>query len=94
MTNINQTNCPNFIDNYTIDINETTFSKENIKKTLSNVGSAIGNGVDFLIKGAKKVYTSVKQDDNHQMRKHEDQDREELGEDFRLQNLEPNAELL
>lgn len=90
LTNVNQTDCP--VHDYTIDINETTFSKENIKKTLKNVGSAIGDGVDFLVKGAKKVYASVKNDKKEE--KSENREREELSDEFSRPGIEPMAELL
>ncbi len=88
MTLVNQTNCYNNNSKFTIDINDKTFSKENIKKTLKNVGSAIGDGVDFLVKGAKKVYHSVKNDS-----KAPERDREEMTQNT-YANFDPNAELL
>ncbi|XKL64706.1 hypothetical protein PGB90_004792 [Kerria lacca] len=91
LNSVNQTSCVFTDDKFTIDINDTTFSKENIQKTLKNVGSAIGDGVDFLWKGAKKVYESVKKDDKET--KHNYKEIEETTQGHHVY-FEPNAELL
>lgn len=59
------------------------------------MGSAIGDGVDFLVKGAKKVYHSVKQDDNakESVRPDRYKEREETTDGHHVY-FEPNAEML
>lgn len=53
LTQINQTNCNLNDKDFTIDINETTLSKDNIKNTLKN-------GFNSVVDGAKHVYNSLK----------------------------------
>lgn len=95
LNNVNQTGCSLTDDKFTIDITDTTFNKENIKSTLKKVGSAIGDGVDFLVKGAKKVYHSVKNDDSAKESARPDRykEREETTDGHHVY-FEPNAEML
>lgn len=92
---MNQTACTLTDEKFTIDITDTTFNKENIKQTLKKVGSAIGDGVDFLVKGAKRVYHSVKNDENtnESGKQNRYREREETTDGHHIY-FEPNAELL
>jgi hypothetical protein len=94
LTTINQTACS--VHNFTIDINENTFSKDNIKKTLSDAGHAISNGFSFVVNGAKKVYESVqnssKKDQNSQSN-NPNRDVEEI-QSYDPHYVEPSAEML
>lgn len=52
----------NYNTNYTLEINEHTFSKDNFKKMAKSVGQAIADGADFVYQGGKKLYHYVKKD--------------------------------
>jgi len=43
-----------------VEINDQTFSSQNIGQAVRKVGSKIGDGVEYVIEGGKKVYKSVK----------------------------------
>lgn len=77
-------------DKFTIDITDTTFNKENVGNTFKKVASAVSDGFDFLVKGAKDVYNSVK---NQNQNKEDLRDREETTDEYQTY-LEPNAEML
>lgn len=96
LTSINHTACSIRDQDFTIDINESTFSKDNIKKTLSDAGHAISNGVSFLVNGAKKVYNSVQDSSNKgQNTLANDPNREvEETQAYDPNYVEPSAELL
>ncbi|XP_065201455.1 apolipoprotein D-like isoform X2 [Planococcus citri] len=58
---INHDNC-NYNTNFTLEVNEHTFSKDNFKKIGKNIASAVGDAADFVYQGAKKIYHYVKKD--------------------------------
>jgi hypothetical protein len=39
-----------------VEINGNTFSSQNIGETVRKVGSKIGDGVEYVIEGGKKLY--------------------------------------
>lgn len=39
-----------------VEINQKTFSSENIGQTVRKVGSKIGDGVEYVIEGGKKLF--------------------------------------
>lgn len=61
LSTISHANC-NYNNNFTIEVNEHTFSKDHLKQVAKNAAHAVADGVDFLYKGAKKLYNYVKKD--------------------------------
>lgn len=61
LSTITHDNC-NYNTNFTLEINEHTFSKDNFKKVAKSVASAVKDGADFVYQGAKKMYYYVKKD--------------------------------
>lgn len=39
-----------------VEINDQTFSSQNIGQAVRKVGSKIGDGVEYVIEGGKKLY--------------------------------------
>jgi hypothetical protein len=60
---IDHTKCPPET-NLNFDINPDTFSPESIAHGVRKAGEKLGDGVEALANGAKKVYTAVTKDDD------------------------------
>nr|ABM55636.1 putative apolipoprotein D [Maconellicoccus hirsutus] len=52
----------NYNTNFSLEINQHTFSKDNLKNAAKSVGHAVADGADFVYQGAKKLYHYVKKD--------------------------------
>jgi len=46
-----------------VEINDQTFSSQNIGQAVRKVGSKIGDGVEYVIEGGKKIIKSVSKSD-------------------------------
>lgn len=42
-----------------VEINDQTFSSQNIGQAVRKVGSKIGDGVEYVIEGGKKIYKTA-----------------------------------
>jgi apolipoprotein D and lipocalin family protein len=59
LTIVNQNDCSNLNSTMRVEINGNTFSSQNIGEAVRKVGSKIGDGVEYVINGGKKIYKSV-----------------------------------
>ncbi|XP_050525566.1 apolipoprotein D-like [Daktulosphaira vitifoliae] len=57
---VDQSNCNHLNSSMRVEINDQTFSAKNIGHAVSKVGEKIGQGVEYVIDGGKKVYNSIK----------------------------------
>ncbi|XP_050442835.1 apolipoprotein D-like [Adelges cooleyi] len=57
---IDQSKCNHLNTSMRVEINDETFSAKNIGHAVSKVGEKIGQGVEYVIDGGKKVYSSIK----------------------------------
>lgn len=64
LTIIDQNNCANLNSTMRIEINSQTFSAHNIGQAVGKVGSSIGNGVEYIIEGGKKIYQGARSSDS------------------------------
>lgn len=55
LTIIDQNNCSNLNETMRVEINGNTFSSQNIGQAVRKVGSKIGDGVEYVIEGGKKL---------------------------------------
>lgn len=55
LTIVDQNNCSNLNSTMRVEINENTFSSQNIGQAVRKVGSKIGDGVEYVIEGGKKL---------------------------------------
>lgn len=56
LTIVDQNNCSNLNTTMRVEINGNTFSSQNIGEAVRKVGSKIGDGVEYVIEGGKKLY--------------------------------------
>lgn len=55
LTIVDHNNCSNLNSTMRVEINHETFSSQNIGQAVRKVGSKIGDGVEYVIDGGKKV---------------------------------------
>ncbi|VVC35840.1 Hypothetical protein CINCED_3A020595 [Cinara cedri] len=55
LTIIDQNNCSKLNETMYVEINQKTFSSKNIGHTVRKIGSKIGDGVEYVIEGGKKL---------------------------------------
>lgn len=55
LTILDQNNCSKLNETMRVEINQKTFSSENIGQAVRKVGSKIGDGVEYVIEGGKKL---------------------------------------
>jgi len=64
LTIVDQNNCAHLNTTMRVEINDQTFSSQNIGQAVRKVGSKIGDGVEYVIEGGKKIIkTASKSDD-------------------------------
>lgn len=75
---IDQASCPGDQDPTKVDINinDETFSPQNIAGVVRKAGEKLGDGVEVVAEGAKKLYNTVSSDEKRSSR-----DREEIIEE-------------
>lgn len=56
---INQSNCPKRQEGVNIDIDSDTFSAHTIAGVVRKAGEKIGDGIEYVAGGAKKIYHKV-----------------------------------
>jgi len=67
---IDQSNCPGENEPTKVDINidDETFSSHNIAGVVRKAGDKLGDGVEYVAEGAKKIYGAVTSDDKRHTR--------------------------
>ncbi|XP_046681846.1 apolipoprotein D-like [Homalodisca vitripennis] len=67
---IDQANCPGEQDKTKVDINidDETFSPQNIAGVVRKAGEKLGDGVEVVAEGAKKIYNTVASDEKRSTR--------------------------
>lgn len=67
---IDQTHCPGDQDQTKVDINidDETFSPQSIAGVVRKAGEKLGDGVEVVANGAKKLYETVSSDDKRKTR--------------------------
>lgn len=63
LTIIDQNNCAHLNTSMRVEINDQTFSSQNIGQAVRKVGSKIGDGVEYAIEGGKKIYKATSKSD-------------------------------
>lgn len=59
LTIVDQNNCAHLNTSMRVEINDQTFSSHNIGQAVRKVGSKIGDGVEYVIEGGKKIYKAA-----------------------------------
>lgn len=64
LTIVDQNNCAHLNTTMRVEINDQTFSSQNIGQAVRKVGSKIGDGVEYVIEGGKKIIKTASRSDN------------------------------